>query len=99
MRTVATEERLLVVSDMHLGNPSSTARSRLVTFLEYALAEGASVCINGDGFDLAQTSFPRLAGDTIPVMSALRRILDTGQRVYYVVGNHDLVLEHFLSDL
>ena len=60
---------------------------------------GASVCINGDGFDLAQTSFPRLAGDSLPVISSLRRLLDADLRVYYVVGNHDMVLEHFLSDL
>ncbi len=46
-----------------------------------------------------QTSFPRLAGDTLPVMAGLRRLLNADLRVYYVVGNHDMVLEHFLSDL
>jgi UDP-2,3-diacylglucosamine pyrophosphatase LpxH len=99
MRTSATEERMFVVSDLHLGNPGSTARSRLVGFLDHALTQRASLCINGDGFDLAQTSFPRLAGDTLPVMAGLRRLLNADLRVYYVVGNHDMVLEHFLSDL
>jgi UDP-2,3-diacylglucosamine pyrophosphatase LpxH len=99
MRTAATEERMFVVSDLHLGNPGSTARSRLVGFLDHARRQRASLCINGDGFDLAQTSFPRLAGDTLPVMAGLRRLLDADLRVYYVVGNHDMVLEHFLSDL
>ncbi len=99
MRIQAQEERLFVISDLHLGNPNSTARSRLGAFIDYARARRASVCINGDGFDLAQTSFPRLAGDSLPVISSLRRLLDADLRVYYVVGNHDMVLEHFLSDL
>ena len=98
MRTVATEDRMFVVSDLHLGNPSSTARSRLVSFLSHALNERASVCINGDGFDLAQTRFPRLASDTPPVMAGLHRLLHADLRVYYIVGNHDILLEHFLSD-
>jgi UDP-2,3-diacylglucosamine pyrophosphatase LpxH len=32
-------------------------------------------------------------------MAGLRRLLEANLRVYYVVGNHDMVLEHFLSDL
>ncbi len=98
MQTATTEERMFVVSDLHLGNPGSTARPRLVSFLAHALRQRASLCINGDGFDLAQTSFPRLASDALPVMAGLRRLLDADLRVYYVVGNHDMVLEHFLSD-
>jgi len=99
MRTTATEERMFLVSDLHLGNPGSTARGRMVAFLDHALRQRASLCINGDGFDLVQTDFPRLAGDTLPVMAGLSRLLEADLRVYYVVGNHDMVLEHFLSDL
>lgn len=98
MRTTAHEERMFVVSDLHLGNPSSTARERLVKFLGHAVDEQASVCINGDGFDLSQTRFSRLAADTLPVMSGLRRLVHAGLHVYYVVGNHDILLEYFLSD-
>ena len=57
----AEEERLFVISDLHLGNPSSTARSRLVEFLDYVWITGTSICINGDGFEMLQTSFTRLA--------------------------------------
>ena len=42
-----TEERLLVVSDLHLGNPASTATTRLLGFLDYAADIHASVCIEG----------------------------------------------------
>jgi UDP-2,3-diacylglucosamine pyrophosphatase LpxH len=99
MRFAVTEDHLMVISDLHLGNPNSTARARVTGFLDHVLETGASLCINGDGFDLAQTSFPRLAGDSIPIMGRLRRLTEQGLRVYYVVGNHDMVLEHFLSDL
>jgi UDP-2,3-diacylglucosamine pyrophosphatase LpxH len=94
----AAEERLFVISDLHLGNPSSTARSRLVEFLEYARLTGTSVCINGDGFEMLQTSFSRLSADAVPVLNALRRLMREGNRVYYLVGNHDISLEHFLED-
>ena len=92
------EPRLLVVSDLHLGNPSSSARRRLVEFLDYAEQENASVCINGDGFELLQTNLQTLAAETVAVINRLKRLLQSGQRVYYVVGNHDILLEHFLED-
>ena len=93
----ASEERLLVVSDLHLGSPASTAERRLSGFLDHAAELGASVCINGDGFDLLQSSFSRLAAASLPILSKLRKVQEAGGNVYYVVGNHDLVLEHFLQ--
>ena len=56
------------------------------------------MCINGDGFEMLQTSFSRLASDAVPVLNALRRLIREGNRVYYLVGNHDISLEHFLED-
>ena len=91
------EDRLFVVSDLHLGNPASTAPTRLLPFLDHVADEGASLCIDGDGFDMLQTSFKRLVNSGVPVLARLRRIAANGGRVYYVVGNHDLVLEHFLD--
>ena len=93
----AHEERLLVVSDLHLGSPASSAERRLVGFLDHAAAIGASVCINGDGFDLLQSSFSRLVRASLPILSKLRKVQEAGGTVYYVVGNHDIVLEHFLQ--
>jgi UDP-2,3-diacylglucosamine pyrophosphatase LpxH len=93
------EERLFVVSDLHLGNPASTAETRILSFLDHVAACGASLCINGDGFDMLQTSFGRLARSGLPVLTRLRRIQAAGGNVYYVVGNHDLVFEHFLDHL
>ena len=47
---------------------------------------------------MLQTSFSRLASDAVPVLNALRRLMREGNRVYYLVGNHDISLEHFLED-
>ena len=94
----ADEDRLLVVSDLHLGNPSSSARQRLLDFLDYTDEQGASLCINGDGFELLQTNLPMLAAETVAVVNRLKRLMQGGRRVYYIVGNHDILLEHFLED-
>ena len=93
------EDRLFVVSDLHLGNPVSTASTRLLPFLDHVADEGASLCIDGDGFDMLQTSFTRIVRSGVPVLAKLRRIAARGGRVYDVVGNHDLVLEHFLDNV
>jgi UDP-2,3-diacylglucosamine pyrophosphatase LpxH len=46
---------------------------------------------------MLQTSISRLATEAMPVVRQLRQVTEGGGRVYYVVGNHDLVLEHFLD--
>lgn len=91
------EQRLLIVSDMHVGNPFSHARRALGAFFDYARRERFNVCINGDGFEILQASFSSLAHDSIDVLASLRAHIDAGLRVYYVVGNHDIVLEQFLQ--
>jgi len=91
------EERLLVVSDMHVGNPYSEARRALGAFFDYARKGRFNVCINGDGFEILQASFSSLAHDSVGVLNRIRSHIDAGLRVYYVVGNHDIVLEQFLQ--
>lgn len=91
------QERLLIVSDLHIGNPFSTASRQLESFFEYAERERYNVCINGDGFEILQASFQSLAFDSIGVLARIRRMIASGLDVFYVVGNHDIVLEHFLS--
>jgi UDP-2,3-diacylglucosamine pyrophosphatase LpxH len=90
--------RLVVLSDLHLGNPFSSVRRRTVEFLDWAAREGIDICLNGDGFEVAQVSFARLTQDVPEVLRALKNAHARGSRVYYVVGNHDIVFEHFLSD-
>jgi len=91
------EPRLLVISDLHLGNPFSLAGQRLRGFLDHAREEGFSLCINGDGLEILQASFAALARHSLEVLQQVHRVREGGGRVYYVVGNHDIVLEHLLN--
>jgi UDP-2,3-diacylglucosamine pyrophosphatase LpxH len=98
MITTIEDKRLLVVSDVHLGNPLFRSRRPFLEFLRYALANGFSVCINGDGVDIAQTSISRLTHDLSESANYFGKFARSGQHIYYVVGNHDIILEHFLDD-
>jgi len=92
-----TQERLLVVSDLHVGNPYSAATRTLGDFFEYAEAGGYNLCINGDGFEILQARFASLAAESASVLRGIRRLIERGASVLYVVGNHDIALENFLS--
>jgi UDP-2,3-diacylglucosamine pyrophosphatase LpxH len=91
------QERLLVVSDLHVGNPFSTASSNLVSFFQYAREQRANVCINGDGFEILQARFASLASESAGVLREIRGLLERRLSVFYVVGNHDIALESFFT--
>lgn len=98
MTTEIKTDRLLVISDLHLGNPFSQAKQPTLDFLHWIAREGYDLCINGDGFEIAQVSFAKLAKDVPDILHALKAITKNGRNVYYVVGNHDIVFENFLND-
>lgn len=90
--------KMVVISDLHLGNPFSSAKKSVIDFLYWAADNNYDVCVNGDGLEIAQVSFTRLAEDVPEVFRAVKAVSKAGNRVYYVVGNHDIVLENFLED-
>ncbi|MGZ3770817.1 MAG: UDP-2,3-diacylglucosamine diphosphatase [Bdellovibrio sp.] len=90
--------KMVVISDLHLGNPFSNTKKKLIDFLYWAAENNYDVCINGDGLEIAQVSFRRLAEDVPEVFRAVKAISRAGNRVYYIVGNHDMLLENFLED-
>lgn len=97
MQIEITAERLLVISDLHIGNPFSTAKRKLSDFFRYCRDERFDLCINGDGFEILQASFGVLARDSIGILAELRDLMESGRRVFYVIGNHDIALEHLLQ--
>lgn len=97
MKIEARESRMVIISDLHLGNPFSLAGRRLSSFLDFVRANEYSLCINGDGLEILQGSFTALATDVIEPLAQLRRLIADGHRVYYIVGNHDITLEHLLD--
>jgi len=98
MITAIREERMLVVSDVHLGNPLYRPRRPFVDFLRFACEHDYAVCINGDGFDIVQSSIARLARDLSGCNCEFARFASRGLPIYYTVGNHDIALEQFLDD-
>ncbi len=98
MITEISTRRLLIVSDLHLGNPFSKATRPTVEFLRWAAQNNYDVCINGDGFEIAQVSFSKIARDVPDVFHAIKSFTDTGRSLYYIIGNHDIVLENMLND-
>jgi UDP-2,3-diacylglucosamine pyrophosphatase LpxH len=94
-----TEERVVVVSDLHLGSPASSAAKHFGAFLDDVAQSGRALCVNGDGFDLLQSSTVGLATFGFPVLRRLQELAMSGVPVYYVLGNHDLALERVLFDL
>jgi UDP-2,3-diacylglucosamine pyrophosphatase LpxH len=96
--TTAKGEKLIVISDVHLGNPFSKGRHELINFLKWAAEHGFDICINGDGLEMAQVSFIKLAIEIPEIVRTLREINKMGRSVYYIVGNHDIALEYFLED-
>lgn len=98
MITEIRDRPLAVISDLHLGNPFSKAKNPTVEFLHWASASGCDVVINGDGFEIAQVSFSKIARDVPEVFHAIKSFTARGHNIYYVIGNHDIVLENFLND-
>jgi UDP-2,3-diacylglucosamine pyrophosphatase LpxH len=99
MITTVREDRLLITSDTHIGSYFCNARSRLIRFLEYASANGYNVCLNGDGIDVLHTSLQRITAETSAFISDVQRVVAKRDfTIYYVVGNHDIILEHYLAD-
>lgn len=98
MITKLSSNRILIISDIHLGNPFCKARSRMVEFLRWADNEGYDVVINGDGFEIAQVSFTRIARDVPDVFHAMKAFTRGKRALYYIVGNHDMAFENLLDD-
>ena len=98
MITEIRDRPLAIISDLHLGNPFSKAKKPVVHFLRWASQHGYDVVINGDGFEIAQASFTKIARDVPEVFQAMKTFTQKGGKIYYVIGNHDIALEHLLND-
>lgn len=57
MITDIRSDKLVVFSDLHLGNPFSHAKYVTCEVLRWASLNGYDIVINGDGFEIAQVSF------------------------------------------
>ncbi|MDX1510053.1 MAG: metallophosphoesterase [Nitriliruptorales bacterium] len=99
MKLEVEVDQLLIISDLHLGNPASQAAANLPALLDEVLTPDWTLCINGDAVDLTQGTVTGIARDLRPVVKRLRDFSRAGGRLLYAIGNHDLVFEHFLTEL
>lgn len=97
MITDVREQRLIVTSDTHIGSFFCNARPGLVRLLDHARAEGYNVCINGDGIDVLHSSLMKMTVEASALLPELRRIAER-ITIYYTVGNHDIILEHYTGE-
>ena len=68
------------------------------SFLKYIGEKGASLCINGDGFDSLQSTTAKLSADLQSAFKSIKEFLSQGaNNLYYVHGNHDLHWETHLA--
>lgn len=98
MLTSINAQKLVVISDLHLGNPFSETAHITMKFLKWAAAQGYDICINGDGLEMAQASYIKIVTEMPEVIRTMKEISKRGRTIYYTVGNHDMSLEHFLED-
>jgi UDP-2,3-diacylglucosamine pyrophosphatase LpxH len=98
MNTDVREERLIITSDLHMGNRLFPINRSFVELAKFALRNDFSLCVNGDGVDVIQMSFAQLTRQLGAAAAIFKKYPDAGLRIYYTVGNHDIVLEHFLQD-
>jgi UDP-2,3-diacylglucosamine pyrophosphatase LpxH len=92
------EERLFVISDIHIGNPSFTNKNGIIKFLDFVIDQDVALVINGDGIDFLQPSMQNFISVLPEVFKRVVRISQKNT-VYYVIGNHDIYFEQFLFDM
>lgn len=81
--------RTLFLSDLHLGARACRA-DRILDFLEQNSAE--TTYLIGDIFDVGHATGPFWSDDHDRVVQLLLRRAQSGDRVVYLLGNHDLTL-------
>jgi len=98
MQINVQHDKMLVISDLHMGCPLFKQIQTLEKFFEFIKQNQFNLCINGDGIDLSQSSLMQMSRDVPTFFQQIGQMQSLGLKVYYVVGNHDIILEHFLQD-
>ena len=98
MITNLNSEKMIIISDLHLGNPFSQTTSLAMKFIKWAADQNYDICINGDGLEMAQTSHGKIITEMPEVIRTIKSINKAHHSIYYIVGNHDMSLENFLED-
>lgn len=89
------------ISDAHLGaegkEKEKIKEEKLLAFLHKIKEDGEFLYILGDMFEFWFEYKNVIPKDHFKILSQLRRVVDSGIEVNYVVGNHDFWLGDFLT--
>ncbi len=83
------------VSDAHLGAAPADAEKRLVAFLQSIQGQADSLYILGDLFDFWFEYGRAIPKHGFRVLAKLARLRETGTRIVYIAGNHDIRFTDF----
>jgi len=95
---VTASSPVYLASDVHLGATPPEQERAFKNWLEHAASEAARIVLNGDLFDFW---FEYRTGPTRgyePILSLLRRVVDSGVPVTLMGGNHDWWGGRYLTD-
>jgi UDP-2,3-diacylglucosamine pyrophosphatase LpxH len=98
MITNLTTKKMVVISDLHFGNPFSSTTHIVLDFIKWAASQDYDICINGDGLEVAQASLSKMVTEMPEVVRTIKNINKQNHNIYYIVGNHDMAFENFLED-
>jgi UDP-2,3-diacylglucosamine hydrolase len=88
------------ISDAHLGSETEEKEKikekRLIDFLERIIPDAEALYILGDLFEFWFEYKNAMPKEHFSVLIQLKRLVDSGIKIYYIAGNHDFWLGDFL---
>lgn len=92
---------IFFISDLHFGLQSKEKESKLekkfVSFLHFAMEEAGELYILGDLFDYWFEYRRVIQRGYFNTFTALKNLVDSGVKVYYIIGNHDFMHRDFFT--
>mgnify|MGYP001308803894 CR=1 FL=1 len=96
MNTEVRSERMVVISDLHIGNPFCSGSEDLWLFINQAREEGYDLCINGDGFDIIVHAEDG-TDHHHPRLLAVQRFGHIARQRRTVIGNLNILSAHVVG--
>ena len=88
----------IFLSDVHLCEPDAMKTKLLVRFFHEKAAHFDRLYVLGDLFDSWPATTPYLIKKFAPVLDTLKSLVDGGQEVKYIEGNHDFHLGNYFRE-
>ncbi|MBI4040619.1 MAG: UDP-2,3-diacylglucosamine diphosphatase [Deltaproteobacteria bacterium] len=91
--------KTIFVSDLHVRGLQDPTQEKFVAFLKEVSPGLSTLVIGGDLFDFWVGYKGVVFYEYLPILNALRELVQRGVTVYYIEGNHDFHLGPFFTDI